>query len=251
MHYRTDPTTLCNLTVDRVTRSFSMSTSRHYYLLRTLRSDVLWASGRLVLLLEGITPPQQVEEKGVPWHKPNLKDRRCRCIENQEGTKSNRKIRRNGSKIGCFASHSHTSRLARRKLVENLQPTGSRHRRKQNDNNACKRQQNKALPTAPRVKIRPPAWGQVIHRTRLCSMGQVRLLCRLTIGWLLHSQCVRVGIIISPECSAQMWRMITPLPRRNDASSTNRGERGYHDTSPPAALVHIFLLSRDQHETLN
>ena len=43
----------------------------------------------------------------------------------------------------------------------------------------------------------------------MCHLGydyavwrKTRLLCKLTIGLLVHSQCV--GIIISSECSAQM-----------------------------------------------
>ena len=53
-----------------------------------------------------------------------------------------------------------------------------------------------------KVYIISPVWEQLIPWTRLCSMGQARLQCRLTIGLLVHSQCV--GIIVSPACAAQI-----------------------------------------------
>ena len=56
-------------------------------------------------------------------------------------------------------------------------------------------------------------------------MGQVRLLCRLNIGLLVHSQ--RVGNIFSSECSAQMGSGQAGYyssSSRNDASSTIEGK---------------------------
>ena len=59
-------------------------------------------------------------------------------------------------------------------------------------------------------------------------MRQARL-CRLTIGLLVHSQCVPVLVgIISAQNARLRWalsdRAIIPLPRRDNASSTIEGK---------------------------
>ena len=61
------------------------------------------------------------------------------------------------------------------------------------------------ITTSPRVKIYTSCMGQLIPWIRLCNVGQARLLCRLTIGLLVHSLTSCIGIIISSQCSAQMF----------------------------------------------
>ena len=91
MQYGQDPTTV---QVDyRVTRSLTMC--RYYNLAQN--APLRWAlsEGAIVPLPRGLTPHQQMMGKGIPWHRPTLKTRRCRCIENQDGRKS---IRKNSEK---------------------------------------------------------------------------------------------------------------------------------------------------------
>ena len=64
----------------------------------------------------------------------------------------------------------------------------------------------------------------------MCSTGQARLLCRLNMGyWFNHNVQVLLLAPNAPLRRALSKRAITPLPRRTNASSTNRGEPGYHD----------------------
>ena len=61
-------------------------------------------------------------------------------------------------------------------------------------------------------------------------MGQARLLCRLTIGLLVHSQ--RAGIIIGSEYSAQMGSERAGVWSSSSAAKCVIGER----TGPKAKL---------------
>ena len=77
-------------------------------------------------------------------------------------------------------------------------------------------------------------------------MGQARLLCRLDIGLLVHSQCV--GNMISSEWSAQMGS-----ERAGDYSCSSkewrhpndRGKRGYHDTTRLAYDMYLIRTYTD------
>ena len=70
---------------------------------------------------------------------------------------------------------------------------------------------------------------------RLHSMGQARLLCRLTEGYAcIAHKCVGMLMVCFARSrwSLSEWAIILH-PRRSNASSTVDGKRGYHDTGLP------------------
>ena len=109
---KTRPLQLCRLTIGLLVHS---QMCWYYYSLRMLRSDGLWASGRLFPLL---MEQRVLNNRGEMGYHDTSPPCRCRCIRNQEGIKSIRKVRRNGSKMRGFTTHSHTSITCKAKTGE-------------------------------------------------------------------------------------------------------------------------------------
>ena len=90
----------------------------------------------------------------------------------------------------CGASQpTHTPlKLARQKPVKNLQPTGSRHRRKLNDNNAGKRRQ-----------VTSPFMGELSQQLLLLldSLSYLKCVCPFLLPFILQSSCLLVLPVIN------------------------------------------------------